>query len=72
MTKTNELPESKMFNVPIVSAITVYEYGAMSSKYKLEATNKLTAYATMILHDLHNGFVTRPNSFNILGNVFIK
>ena len=27
-----------------------YEYGAMSSKYSLEADNKLTAYATMILH----------------------
>lgn len=27
-----------------------YEYGAMSSKYQLEAENKLTAYATMCLH----------------------
>lgn len=27
-----------------------YEYGAMSSKYELEAENKLTAYATMCLH----------------------
>ena len=27
-----------------------YEYGAMSSKFKLKATNKLTAYATMVLH----------------------
>lgn len=27
-----------------------YEYGAMSSKYELEADNKLTAYATMCLH----------------------
>lgn len=27
-----------------------YQYGAMSSKYELEAENKLTAYATMILH----------------------
>lgn len=29
---------------------TVYEYGAMSSKYSLKADNKLTAYATIILH----------------------
>ena len=34
--------------LPLVS--TVYEYGVMSSKYKLEAKNKFTAYATMILH----------------------
>lgn len=27
-----------------------YEYGAMSSKYSLEADNKLTAYAAMIAH----------------------
>ena len=27
-----------------------YQYGAMSSKYKLEASNKLTAYATMVFH----------------------
>jgi len=27
-----------------------YQYGAMSSKYELEADNKLTAYATMVLH----------------------
>jgi hypothetical protein len=30
--------------------ITTYEYGAMSSKYALQADNKLTAYATMICH----------------------
>jgi hypothetical protein len=36
--------------LPLVSTSTVYEYGAMSSKYKLEAKNKFTAYATMILH----------------------
>jgi len=29
---------------------TVYVYGAMSTKYKLTAKNKLTAYATMCLH----------------------
>ena len=28
----------------------VYEYGAMSSRYSIEADNKLTAYAGMILH----------------------
>lgn len=27
-----------------------YEYGAMSSKYRVMATNKLTAYAVMVLH----------------------
>ena len=26
-----------------------YEYGAVSSRYSLEAENKLTAYATMVL-----------------------
>ena len=33
-----------------VKTSTVYEYGAMSSKFKLLAKNKLTAYATMCLH----------------------
>ncbi len=33
-----------------VSTSTVYEYGAMSTKFKLVAKNKLTAYATMCLH----------------------
>ena len=33
-----------------VSTSTSYEYGAMSTKYKLEAKSKFTAYATMILH----------------------
>ncbi|SIS72704.1 MULTISPECIES: hypothetical protein [Chryseobacterium] len=27
-----------------------YEYGAMSSKYSLQAKNKLTAYAAMCVH----------------------
>lgn len=27
-----------------------YEYGAMSSKFQLEADNKLTAYAAMVIH----------------------
>lgn len=27
-----------------------YEYGAMSSKFSLQAENKLTAYATMVMH----------------------
>lgn len=27
-----------------------YKYGAMSSKFKLKAKHKLTAYATMVLH----------------------
>jgi len=32
----------------------IYEYGAMSSKFSIEAKNKLTAYATMVLH-YHKG-----------------
>ena len=28
----------------------IYEYGAMSSRYSVIAKNKLTAYATMVLH----------------------
>ena len=28
----------------------IYEYGAMSSKFSIEADNKLTAYAGMIIH----------------------
>lgn len=27
-----------------------YEYGAMSSRFSLKAKNKLTAYATMVVH----------------------
>jgi hypothetical protein len=30
--------------------MTEYEYGAMSSKFKLKAENKLTAYVAMCLH----------------------
>lgn len=28
----------------------IFEYGAMSSKYSIEAENKLTAYAAMVVH----------------------
>ena len=28
----------------------IFEYGIMSSKYSIEAENKLTAYAAMIIH----------------------
>lgn len=28
----------------------IYTYGAMSSKFQLKAENKLTAYATMVVH----------------------
>ena len=28
----------------------IFEYGGMSSKYSIEAENKLTAYAAMIIH----------------------
>lgn len=30
--------------------MTLFEYGAMSSKFSCEAENKLTAYATMAMH----------------------
>ena len=32
------------------SELLAYEYGTMSSKFRLLAENKLTAYATMCLH----------------------
>lgn len=35
---------------PITEPKQVYEYGAMSSKYSLEAENKLTAYVAMVMH----------------------
>ena len=28
----------------------IFEYGAMSSKYSIEAEDKLTAYAAMVIH----------------------
>lgn len=34
--------------------LITYEYGAMSTKFKLEAEHKLTAYATMCLHYQNN------------------
>lgn len=42
--------ETKQCTIPSVSTSTVYEYGAMSTKFKLVAKKKLTAYATMVLH----------------------
>jgi hypothetical protein len=36
---------------------TLYEYGAMSTKFKLVAKNKLTAYATMCLHYQRNSHI---------------
>jgi len=30
--------------------LTAYEYGSMSSKYRVFADNKLTAYVVMVLH----------------------
>lgn len=35
----------------------IYEYGAMSSKYSIEADNKLTAYACMVLQYASNPFL---------------
>lgn len=33
-----------------------YEYGAMSSKYSLDASNKFTAYVCMVCHYDRNAF----------------
>ena len=46
----NDKNKNKALSQTSVSNSTFYEYGSMSSKYKLEANNKLTAYATMVLH----------------------
>ena len=35
----------------------IYEYGVMSNKYSIEADNKLTAYAYMILQFASNPFL---------------
>ncbi len=53
MTKKNQTQitdDNKALDIADVSGSTFYEYGAMSSKYRIEATNKLTAYATMVYH----------------------
>lgn len=51
MKKETKVQESEaQCAIQNVSTSTVYEYGAMSSKFKLVAKNKLTAYATMCLH----------------------
>lgn len=36
--------------------MTTYEYGAMSSKYSLEAPNKFIAYVCMVYHYDRNAF----------------
>jgi hypothetical protein len=43
-----ETTEAAPCNIDSVS--TSYEYGIMSNKFSLKASNKLTAYATMCLH----------------------
>lgn len=57
---------------------TIYEYGIMSSKYKLLAKNKLTAYAVMCLHyqsNSHMVVIYEPESckedswLNITGQI---
>lgn len=45
-----DVPTSSQNNANAVLAEVPYEYGAMSSKYKLMAADKRTAYATMCLH----------------------
>lgn len=47
---STENNQKKALNKTDVSNSTFYEYGSMSSKYRLEANNKFTAYATMIFH----------------------
>ncbi len=40
-----------------------YEYGAVSSRYSIESENKLTAYATVVLHYRNNPhlvFIYKP------------
>jgi hypothetical protein len=49
MTKVKSKNKTATDAKPVLGAVP-YEYGAMSSKFRLYATNKLTAYATMILH----------------------
>ena len=46
----NDKKQNKALSQTCVSNSTFYEYGSMSSKFRLEANNKLTAYATMVLH----------------------
>lgn len=47
--------------------IVSYEYGAMSSRYRVRARNKLTAYATMCYHynrSAHMVAIYQPESSN--------
>lgn len=37
-------------NIETQNALVAYEYGAVSSKYQVMASNKLTAYAAMVYH----------------------
>lgn len=48
-TKPKSKRQAKLLPNPVLAEVP-YEYGAMSSKYRLMASNKLTAYATMCLH----------------------
>lgn len=57
----------------------VFEYGAMSSKWSIEADNKLTAYAAMVWHFGRNNhlimlyepkeIIENDQWFNIFGKV---
>ena len=49
MTKVKSKNKTATDAKPVLGAVP-YEYGAMSSKFRLYADNKLTAYATMVLH----------------------
>ena len=64
----------------------VFEYGAMSSRYSIEADNKFTAYAAMVLHFSEHAYLValyepedvvkddswllRPNTLKRLDEIF--
>lgn len=46
-----------------------FEYGAMSSRYSLQAENKFTAYIAMIVHfDSNNHLIALYEPFDIVKN----
>jgi hypothetical protein len=59
-----------------MSEIIKYEYGAVSSRYSLEADNKLTAYSTIVVHYMNSPHLVvvyvpedSDNWFSIDGNI---
>lgn len=47
---TEKINQSKTMTPETPEVLVPYEYGAMTSKFSLMAANKLTAYATMVVH----------------------